>query len=213
MAMLPTSMIPSAAARSRSMMVAVVLGTALTAGGSKGAPTAPLKQANVTAPQDLTPEAVKDITKYCQVCWRNARLPMDRWDDCTQQVFARLLERVPQGQWTAMLNTEGDERREFFRAIDAVKKRTQRARRYVDLSPDHADDRNRAADHVRDQWETVDRAARDVLSPRQQRIVELAAGGWAVPEIAVELGTTPERVSDEKYKAIRKLRTHLGVDA
>ncbi len=35
----------------------------------------------------------------------------------------------------------------------------------------------------------------------------------AVPEIAEELRTTPERVSDEKYKAIRKLRSHLGVDA
>ena len=32
-------------------------------------------------------------------------------------------------------------------------------------------------------------------------------------DIAAELGTTTERVSDEKYKAIRKLRTHLGVDA
>ena len=51
-----------------------------------------------------------------------------------------------------------------------------------------------------------------VLSPRQRKIVELSADGWAVPDIAAELETTPERVSDEKYKAIRKLRTHLGVD-
>ena len=69
-------------------------------------------------------------------------------------------------------------------------------------------------DHARqDQREEVNRAAQVVLSPRQQRIVELCATGWAVPEIASELGTTPERVSDEKYKAIRKLRSHLGVDA
>ena len=56
-------------------------------------------------------------------------------------------------------------------------------------------------------------AANAVLSPRQRRIVEMSAAGWAVPDIASELNTTPERVSDEKYKAIRKLRTHLGVDS
>jgi DNA-binding NarL/FixJ family response regulator len=52
-----------------------------------------------------------------------------------------------------------------------------------------------------------------VLSDRQRRIIALSADGWAVPDIAAELRTSPERVSDEKYKAVRKLRTHLGVDA
>jgi hypothetical protein len=33
--------------------------------------------------------------------------------------------------------------------------------------------------------------------------------GWSVQDISEELATAPERVSDEKYKAIRKLRTHL----
>ena len=65
----------------------------------------------------------------------------------------------------------------------------------------------------RGNWEAVNVAAVQVLSERQKRIVELSANGWAVPDIAAELGTTTERVSDEKYKAIRKLRTHLGVDA
>ena len=53
----------------------------------------------------------------------------------------------------------------------------------------------------------------EVLSERQLRILELSADGWAVPEIATELKTSPERISDEKYKAIRKLRVHLGTDA
>ena len=103
-------------------------------------------------------------------------------------------------------------RKEFFRAIDTVKKRTQRARRYADLAADFADDRNRARAHVREQREAVELASKAVLSPRQQRIVALTADGWAVPDIAAELKTTPERVSDEKYKAIRKLRTHFGVE-
>ena len=34
--------------------------------------------------------------------------------------------------------------------------------------------------------------------------------GWSVPEIADELALPVERISDEKYKAIRKLRRHLS---
>ena len=59
----------------------------------------------------------------------------------------------------------------------------------------------------------IDQGHADQRAAVRWRIVELSANGWAVPEIAVELRTTTERVSDEKYKAIRKLRTHFGVDA
>ena len=33
--------------------------------------------------------------------------------------------------------------------------------------------------------------------------------GWSVPEIGVELAMPVNRVSDEKYKALRKLEHHL----
>lgn len=193
--------IPAAAARSRSVMMAVVLGTAMTATGETA-------QAAATQPADRT---IADINKYCSACWRNARLPADRWNDCTQQVFTRLLERVERGKWGNVLAADGDERKEFLRAIDAVKKRTQRDRKYAGLTPDAADWRTSPATDVREERAAVAEAAERVLSPRQRRIVELAAGGWGVPDIAAELGTTAERVSDEKYKAIRKLRTYFGV--
>lgn len=191
--------IPAAASRSRAAMMAVVLGTAMTTAGRADA-----KASDGT-------ETIDDIHKYCQACWRNARLPADRWSDCTQQVFVRLLERVEPTKWDALFAAEGDERREFLRAIDAVKKRTQRVRKPAMLTPDVADDRNESASDLRDRREAVAQAA-TVLSPRQRRIIELAGGGWAVPDIAAELDTTVERVSDEKYKAIRKLRTTLGVE-
>jgi RNA polymerase sigma factor (sigma-70 family) len=193
-------MLPAAAARSRSVMMAVVIGTAVTTAADPA-------QAAVAPPTD---RAIEDINRYCTVCWRNARLPADRWGDCTQQVFTRLLERVEPAKWGNILAAEGDERKEFFRAIDAIKKRTQRDRKYAGLTPDAAD--RRADANLRDDREAVAAAAGRVLSDRQRRIVELTAGGWAVPEIAAELGTTAERVSDEKYKAIRKLRTHFGVE-
>lgn len=184
------------AGRSRAMMVAVVLGTALTAGEAQAGPD---------------PQAVQDISRYCQACWRNARLPADRWGDCTQDVFARLLERVTADKWQAVLtDDETLERREFLRAIDAVKKRVQRARKFSGLSAELADARGRGENTVRDDRDAVAQAAREVLGPRQRRILELTAAGWAVPEIAAELATTAERVSDEKYKAVRKLQHYFG---
>lgn len=182
-------------------MVAVVLG-ALAASPPKAAAATP----------NLAPnsKAVTDISKYCQTCWRNARLPADRWQDCTQEVFVRLLERVEADKWGSVLvDDETIERREFLRAIDAVKKRTQRARKFAGLSPD-LPDRQPMNTSARDDREAVAKAACELLSDRQRKLLNLTADGWTVPEIADELNTTPERVSDEKYKAVRKLQHHFG---
>ena len=54
------------------------------------------------------------------------------------------------------------------------------------------------------------RDAAGVLSPRQRRIVQMTLEGWSVHEMARELRLPAARISDEKYKAIRKLRAHLS---
>lgn len=183
----------------RPLMVAVVLGTALSAFGANGLAAADLP--------------VQDIGRYCTTCWRNARLPVDAWSDCTQEVFSRLLERVPTSRWGLALEAEGDERREFLRAIDAVKKRTQRARRHSDAVETASDPRPLGERLLAEDRETVQRAAEELLSRRQQRILQLSFEGWAAQEIADELNLPVERVSDEKYKAVRKLRAHLAARA
>jgi RNA polymerase sigma factor (sigma-70 family) len=174
-------------------MAAVVLGTALSAFGATAAET----------------PAVADIGRYCTSCWRNARLPVDAWGDCTQDVLARMLERVPTARWELALQADSEERRELFRAIDAVKKRTQRARRYSGAVESAADGRPAEEQKLAEDRETVRLAARQLLSPRQQRILQLSFEGWSVQEIGQELSLPVERVSDEKYKAVRKLRAHL----
>ena len=102
----------------RSYMMAVVLGTA-----------APVRSAaqslEASQAQCVSEQTVTDLSRYCTACWRNARLHPDCWNDCTQAVFERLLERVAPQTWPSILHTEGDDRRELVRAIDAVKKRTQ----------------------------------------------------------------------------------------
>ena len=180
-------------------MAAVLVGTAITA----------LSGSDASASQPA-PQAVQSISKYCQVCWRNARLSPDSWPDCTQEVLVRLLQSVQPERWDDLLKQEGDERREFLRAIDAVKKRTQRAHRYsayVEETPDRTHEPMTARNELR---EEINLASGSVLSSRQQRIVQLTCEGWTIPEIADELRTSAERVSDEKYKAIRKLRKELN---
>jgi RNA polymerase sigma factor (sigma-70 family) len=186
----------------RKYMMAMVLGTAISALGAS--------QARASAAPDSTLRAVGDMSRYCTVCWRNARIPADCWGDCTQEVFSRLLQRLGPGAWAAVLGREGEERREFLRAIDAVKKRTQRGlKRSTNLVGVVPDPRGRQERDLADEREAVARAADEVLSVRQRHILRLSFEGWSVQDIAGELQLPAERVSDEKYKAVRKLRERL----
>ncbi len=73
-------------------------------------------------------ELVRDIQRYCTVCWRNARLDPNLWDDCTQEVCCRLLAKARAGELelAQVLAEDTPERRELVRAIDMVRKRVQR---------------------------------------------------------------------------------------
>lgn len=190
------------AANRRRYLVAMVLGTALTAFGSTPSQAADVPEATV--------RAVNDISRYCSACWRNARLHPDCWTDCTQEVFCRLLERVTPESWTRVLKIEGEERREFLRAIDTVKKRGQRGRKWAGGVDQVADPQDLNQRHIAEDREAVREAAAELLSQRQQRILQMSFEGWSVQDIASELRLPPERVSDEKYKAVRKLQVRFA---
>lgn len=175
-------------------LFAVVLGTALCA-----------------APANAT---ITDLTRYCSACWRNARLPIDAWPDATQEVFVRLLERLPADAWDDALQSEGEERRELLRAIDCVKKRVQRTK-ITGLLPEEgvADVTPLTETVVREDRDAIAKAAAELLTDRQRSILRLWAEGYDVPDIAERIGISKARVSDEKYKAVRKLREELAVEA
>ncbi|CAN5601987.1 hypothetical protein BH23PLA1_BH23PLA1_14250 [soil metagenome] len=159
-------------------------------------------------------DLVRDIQRYCAVCWRNAHLDPGLWDDCTHEVGCRLLTKASAGELELNLVLADDtpERRELVRAIDMVRKRVQRAKKHQPIddqltpSPDF-DRRHRDRQEL---GEILESARRAVLTDRQDRIVELWTRGWTVPEIAETLGLPVARVSDEKYKALRKLERHLA---
>jgi len=159
-------------------------------------------------------ELVRDIQRYCTACWRNAHLDPGLWDDCTQEVCCRLLTKARAGELdlNLVLAEDTPERRELVRAIDMVRKRVQRSRKYQSLDDQISagsdyDQRQRERQEL---GEILLNARRAVLSDRQDRIVELWTRGWTVPEIAEALGLPVARVSDEKYKALRKLERHLA---
>ena len=182
-------------------MVALMLGAALTVSETK---------ASAVGTSD---KAIADIQRYCSACWRNARIPLDSWTDCTQEVLCRLMQRIPLTRWDLVLQSEGEERKEFVRAIDAVKKRSQRSRKWSSLNEDVVDRRvSTTGQGLGDRREELNRAAEQVLSVRQRRILQMSFEGYSVQDMATTLTMSPERVSDEKYKAIRKLRRELGVD-
>jgi RNA polymerase sigma factor (sigma-70 family) len=122
-----------------------------------------------------------------------------------------MLERVEPRAWDRVLSTEGEERKEFMRAIDTVKKRSQRQKRYSSSALETAADRHDPqARSLAEERDAVRQASEELLSSRQQRILQMSFEGWSVHEIATELRTPAERVSDEKYKAIRKLREYFA---
>lgn len=159
-------------------------------------------------------ELVRDIQRYCTVCWKNARLDPGLWDDCTQEVCCRLITKARAGQLDLNLVLAEDtaERRELVRAIDMVRKRVQRSKRYADVDACSlpGPDLDGQARERQELGEILEAARRAVLSPRQDRIVELWTRGWTVPEISQLMDLPVARVSDEKYKALRKLERHLA---
>lgn len=92
-----------------------------------------------------------------------------------------------------------------------MKKRSQRGRKLADGNMDTVADRRDVHERrVADDRDAVDQAASDLLTGRQQQILRLSFEGWSVQEIAEKLDVSAARVSDEKYKAIHKLRAHLA---
>ena len=156
------------------------------------------------APEARHSEAVERIGRYCDASWRNARIQRDEWDDCTQDVFLRLLERCSlDGLGSAIEDPESAERRELNRSIWATTQRRRRAARpaplHEALIPVGQDGENAA----RAELHSLLRS--DCLSDRQRQILAMTADGYSVAEIAERLEMPAARVSDEKYKAVNRL--------
>ena len=148
--------------------------------------------------------AVRSIEKYCCASWRNAGINQQEWSDFTQQAVTELLDRVSaDGLPQAIKQTESTERQELNRAVWRIIQRWRRSPRIAPLYETVAKV-DRAP--LPGDWSDIVSVARECLSKRQLTILSRLREGWRVHEIAQELGVSAARVSDEKYKAIQKLR-------
>lgn len=158
---------------------------------------------------------LEKISAYCARSWQNAGIARQDWNDCTQEVYSRLLARVREKDMRRIFDDDqSPERRELNRAIWATAQRWRRAPRQVALNGD--DTRPERVDTWPEKMETLSRVERAMdsgdarLTPTQRQIVKRWTDGESISGIADSLDMTPARVSDEKYKAIQKLRSHFG---
>lgn len=159
----------------------------------------------------LKASVVDAIRRYCHSSWRQARIPNHDWDDCTQDVMVELLTRLNGEEISqAVGDLDSEHRRELMRSVWCVAQRWRRANNKQSVSIDQLAEPSIA---VNSDWEDVDLekldSAIDSLTPTQQTIMSRSRNGDSVAEIASSLDIPAPRVSDQKYKAIRKLHGML----
>ena len=157
-------------------------------------------------------QTIEKIERYCIASWRNAGIAQQDWPDCTQQALTELLERIPRPQFQqAIKDSDSEERRELNRSVWRMTQRWRRSTRCLSLDEARTAAAEPAGEDHAGAWEQVLSAGKQCLSERQQEILSLTREGYKAGEIAERLSLSPSRVSDEKYKAIAKLRNALGV--
>ena len=182
----------------------------------------------VVAPAASTPEEVAaglaQLNRYLSRAWFRAGVPVQMHDDCSQAVYVSLLQTLGRDRFDGLLgeighsgikdvlSRETPEGPDFFRAIDAVKKRAQREKTFQPLdaidvatAPPGEDERSLWRSALQ---EAIDQS----LTPREASLVYQTLMGKTPAEIAIQWGLAPKTVSNEKARVIQKLRETLVAD-
>lgn len=180
-----------------------------------------------SAPAD--PAAIRSglaqLDRYLGRAWARAGIAPQQADDCTQAVYTLLLQNLGRSRFDGMvaeigqvgikevLSRETAEGPDFFRAIDTVKKRAQRERSHQPLDDQVAAAAADGSDAAAASWRGALREAIDrTLSPREAELIHETLLGKTPAEIANQWGVAPKTVSNEKTRAIQKLREALVAD-
>jgi RNA polymerase sigma factor (sigma-70 family) len=167
---------------------------------------------------------LSQLDRYLGRTWYRAGLSPQQHDDCTQAVYATLLQSLGRDRFDQLLGEVGHygirdvlsretaEGPDFFRAIDTVKKRAQRERTFQPLDLVDAASINRP-ENLGDDWKsTLQEAILASLSPREAALIQATLQGETPAEIAQQWGVAPKTVSNEKTRALQKLREALSSD-
>ncbi|MDR3618640.1 MAG: LuxR C-terminal-related transcriptional regulator [Paludisphaera borealis] len=176
------------------------------------------------ADAESTASGLLQLNKYLNRSWYRAAIPLQAHEDCSQAVYATLLQQLGRPRFDALLSDVGrggvkevfsretTEGLDFFRAVDMVKKRAQRER--VFQSIDSVDVAGSSSDLETRSWrdslqEAIDRS----LTAREASLIYETLKGKTPAEIALHWGVAPKTVSNEKTRVIQKLRDVLQTQA
>jgi DNA-binding CsgD family transcriptional regulator len=156
---------------------------------------------------------IQSVNSYCSVSWRQAGIPRQDWDDCTQHAFVRLLTEMSRDELAeAVENARSQHRRQLNRCIWATTQWWRRSQSHRGFSGDDVPDpgcvRQVRGLTLADVQEAM-QSGTVGLTATQRNVVELWASGHSIAEMALALGVPSRRICDEKYRAIAKLRARF----
>lgn len=174
----------------------------------------------VSVDSEVAASGLNQLNRYLGRSWQRAGLPPRVQEDCTQAVYATLLQNFGRDRFDALLGEVGawgvrevftretSEGVDFFRAVDKVKKRAQRERVHhpldgIDVAPSSFDPETQS------RRESLREAIEEALSPREASLIQETIKGRTPAEIAQSWGVAPKTVSNEKSRIIQKLRDVL----
>ncbi len=167
---------------------------------------------------------LSQLDRYLARAWFRAGIPAQQHDDCSQAVYTTLLQGLGRGRFDHLLGEVGQfgirdvlsretaEGPDFFRAIDTIKKRAQRERSFQPLDAVDSSSLNRPDGSQAELKRTLQEAILRSLSPREAALIQATLQGETPAEIAQQWGIAPKTVSNEKTRAIQKLRDVLASD-
>ena len=167
---------------------------------------------------------LSQLDRYLGRAWYRAGLAPQQHDDCTQAVYTSLLQTFGRDRFDQLLaevghfgikdvlSRETADGPDFFRAIDTVKKRAQRERSFQSLDTLDLASSNRPDESSTDWKSTLQEAIHSSLSPREAALIQATLQGETPAEIAQQWGIAPKTVSNEKTRALQKLREVLTSD-
>jgi RNA polymerase sigma factor (sigma-70 family) len=173
-----------------------------------------------TSDADLS-AGLAQLDRYLARAWYRAGLSPQQHDDCTQAVYTTLLQTLGRDRFDQLLGEVGlfgirdvlsretAEGPDFFRAVDTVKKRAQRERTFQPLDAVDVSTMNRPDGPSSDWKSTLQEAIQSSLSPREAALIQATLQGETPAEIAQQWGIAPKTVSNEKTRALQKLREVL----
>lgn len=171
----------------------------------------------------LMASGLSQLDRYLSRTWSRAGVALQGHDDCTQAVYATLLQNWGRGPFDELLAEVGSsgiratlsrdtpEGPDFFRAIDTVKKRAQREKSFAPLEA--GTDVAVSDSSTAETWRSaLQEAIARNLNAREADLIQHTLRGETPAEIALQWGVAPKTVSNEKTRAIQKLREALVAD-